>query len=332
MARLYAAARLHVNFFQPSFKLAEKRREGAKVIKRYHPPATPYARALAHPKLSQAIKRRLRETYRGLDPVALLSEIRGCQTELGDRIGRRGIAVAPAAPTLIAPKVFAKSLGATKTEVRATHRQAKRKYKTRIRMPSKLDPHLAAIEGWFAAEPAITALAILGRLGVIDPATFDQKQHSIVQRLLKKLRAKATRFSQDPDLQPHGRVAGRSGDAPPVGLRPPSGSSPPIMPRAHCFSPHDYADPQSNNSSLGNTRGPFSTPIHTHRPPDAGAAPHGRARKQCPAIRRRSWRGVPVQQLRGRCSTAAAVITDPSGPQTRTSGWAPICRNGWASI
>ena len=48
MARLYAAARLHVNFFQPSFKLKEKRHEGAKVIKRYHAPATPYERALAH--------------------------------------------------------------------------------------------------------------------------------------------------------------------------------------------------------------------------------------------------------------------------------------------
>jgi hypothetical protein len=41
LARLYEAARLHVNFFQPSFKLKEKRREGAKVIKRYHAPATP---------------------------------------------------------------------------------------------------------------------------------------------------------------------------------------------------------------------------------------------------------------------------------------------------
>src|SRR6201989_2462813 len=48
MACLYAAARLYVNFFQPSFKLAEKRREGAKVIKRYHDPSTPYERALAH--------------------------------------------------------------------------------------------------------------------------------------------------------------------------------------------------------------------------------------------------------------------------------------------
>jgi hypothetical protein len=36
LARLYAAARLYVNFFQPSFKLKEKRREGAKIIKRYH--------------------------------------------------------------------------------------------------------------------------------------------------------------------------------------------------------------------------------------------------------------------------------------------------------
>ena len=45
MGRLYAAARLYVNFFQPSFKLKEKRREGAKVIKRYRPPSTPYERA-----------------------------------------------------------------------------------------------------------------------------------------------------------------------------------------------------------------------------------------------------------------------------------------------
>ena len=45
LARLYAAMRLFVNFFQPSFKLAEKAREGAKVRKRYHPPATPVSAA-----------------------------------------------------------------------------------------------------------------------------------------------------------------------------------------------------------------------------------------------------------------------------------------------
>ena len=94
MARLYAAARLHVNYFQPSFKLKEKRREGARVIKRYHLPATPYERALAHPKLPKTIKRRLREAYRSLDPVALLAEIRAAQEELGQRIGKRGLAAA----------------------------------------------------------------------------------------------------------------------------------------------------------------------------------------------------------------------------------------------
>ncbi len=40
ITRLYGASRLFVNFFQPSFKLAEKHREGAHVSKRYHPPQT----------------------------------------------------------------------------------------------------------------------------------------------------------------------------------------------------------------------------------------------------------------------------------------------------
>ena len=192
MARLYAAARLLVNFFQPSFKLKEKRREGAKVIKRYHIPATPYARALAHPKLSKAIKRRLREIYRRLDPVALLAEVRRCQDELGERIGKRGLAEA-AGTSPVDPLVFAQSLGTTATtrEVRATHRRPKRKYKKRIRMPSKLDPHLATIESWLAAEPQLTALGIVRRLAEIDPATFGGKQHSIVQRLLRAFRRNA---------------------------------------------------------------------------------------------------------------------------------------------
>src|SRR5262245_24146924 len=193
MARLYTAARLHVNFFQPSFKLKEKRREGAKVIKRYHVPATPYERALAHPQLSKAIKRRLRGTYRSLDPVALLAEIRAAQDVLGERIGKRGLAAA-AAPLPAHPLEFARSLGTTAktTEVRATHRRPKRRYKKRIRMPSKLDPHLATIEFWLATEPQITALAIVRRLAAIDPATFSDKQHSIVQRLIRSLRHKTT--------------------------------------------------------------------------------------------------------------------------------------------
>ena len=102
MARLYAAARLYVNFFQPSFKLKEKRREGAKVIKRYHAPATPFERALAHPRVTKAVKARLRDMHRTLDPVALLAEMRAAQTELGERIDRRPGKIAARLPVLIA--------------------------------------------------------------------------------------------------------------------------------------------------------------------------------------------------------------------------------------
>jgi hypothetical protein len=38
-------------------------------------------RALAHPKVTAAVKKRLRDQYRSLDPVTLLAEIRATQDE-----------------------------------------------------------------------------------------------------------------------------------------------------------------------------------------------------------------------------------------------------------
>ena len=46
LCKLYRELRLYVNFFQPSLKLLEKHREGAKVTKRYEPARTPYQRVL----------------------------------------------------------------------------------------------------------------------------------------------------------------------------------------------------------------------------------------------------------------------------------------------
>ena len=203
MARLYAAARLYVNFFQPSFKLKEKRREGAKVIKRYHDPCTPYERALAHPMVAEAVKERLRAQYRTLDPVVLLAEIRSAQEELGNRIDRRAGAVLREAAaeksdvivrsSTAEPAAFARGLGnyLARGEPRATHRRPKRRYKKRIRMPSKLDPHVGLIESWLTAEPQLTAIAIVDRLADLHPGQFGKKQHSTVQRLLRALRKSA---------------------------------------------------------------------------------------------------------------------------------------------
>jgi hypothetical protein len=58
-------------------------------------------------------------------------------------------------------------------------------------MPSMLDPHLADVESWLAAEPRLTALAILSRLAERCPEQFGPPQHTVVQRLLRSLRRKA---------------------------------------------------------------------------------------------------------------------------------------------
>lgn len=82
ITRLYGASRLFVNFFQPSFKLAEKHREGARVSKRYHPPQTPCERLLQAESLPEVTKAKLREVAGALDPLKLLEEIRAVQAYL----------------------------------------------------------------------------------------------------------------------------------------------------------------------------------------------------------------------------------------------------------
>jgi hypothetical protein len=71
-----------VNFFQQSFKLKEKHRDGAKVIKRYHRPATPYQRLLADPWTPEESHRQLTALSLTLDPVLLLRDKRLAQERL----------------------------------------------------------------------------------------------------------------------------------------------------------------------------------------------------------------------------------------------------------
>src|SRR3954449_9988308 len=84
LAQLYRSARLFVNFFQPSFKLFGKQRDGARVKKRYHPPATPHQRLLADPRTAEAVRQRIEALHATLDPVRLLQSIRTAQQRLVD--------------------------------------------------------------------------------------------------------------------------------------------------------------------------------------------------------------------------------------------------------
>ena len=82
LVKLYQSPRLYVNYFQPSFKLLEKNREGSATVKRYSPPATPCDRLLEHQTVTEETKEQLTRCRAGLDPVALLHTIRKAQASL----------------------------------------------------------------------------------------------------------------------------------------------------------------------------------------------------------------------------------------------------------
>jgi len=72
---IYALLRLLINFFSPQQKLIDKRREGAKVIKRYDTAQTPYQRVLADPRVTKKVKQALTAQYRQLNPAQLRRDL-----------------------------------------------------------------------------------------------------------------------------------------------------------------------------------------------------------------------------------------------------------------
>ena len=76
IAHLHGAMRLYVNYFQSSFKLVEKTRNGSAVTRRYNSPATPCEEVLRYETVGVGTKARLKERLARLDPVALLHSIR----------------------------------------------------------------------------------------------------------------------------------------------------------------------------------------------------------------------------------------------------------------
>jgi len=79
LSELYAVLRLYINFFQPSLKLLSKKREGAKVTKKYDKAKTPYKRLLLSAHISEKAKKNLIEQYNTLDPLELLKKLEKLQ-------------------------------------------------------------------------------------------------------------------------------------------------------------------------------------------------------------------------------------------------------------
>jgi hypothetical protein len=70
---------LYVNFFQPSLKLVSKKRDGAKVSKKYDKAKTPYQRLLLSSQIGEEIKEKLKQQYRLLDPLELRKRLEKLQ-------------------------------------------------------------------------------------------------------------------------------------------------------------------------------------------------------------------------------------------------------------
>ena len=192
LGRLYVSVRLFVNFFQPSFKLAEKLRDGAKVTKRYYAPATPYQRLVADLRTSDEVRRRVIALHATLDPVRLLSEIRLAQRQLVEIADRpmAGEATAPSAPTL-AQFLLGLRTSWQEGEVRATSKPKKKVIQYWRRCPDPFEAVAAQMREWFEAEPWRTSRELLERLQGNHPGVYPDGQLRTVQRRVKGWRREA---------------------------------------------------------------------------------------------------------------------------------------------
>ncbi len=199
LMRLYSASRLFVNFFQPSFKLAEKSRLGPRVSKRYHAPETPCARLLASSEVTDSIKERLRAVLTTLDPLRLLDEIRTVQHHVAGLVSGESIHVLPHRDADL--DLFLKSLATAwrDGEVRPTHRAGPkpvRYWRTRKDPFEDVWPRVVI---WLETEPHRTAKELFQRLGNENAGAFAEGQLRTLQRRVKAWRHLAARrlvFSQ----------------------------------------------------------------------------------------------------------------------------------------
>ena len=89
MAHLYQALHLYVNYFQPSFKLIDKTRDGTTTVKHYSQPTTPCDRLIQYDTTSDGTKDALNEYRARLDPVLLLHTIREASRPWWQRLLRK---------------------------------------------------------------------------------------------------------------------------------------------------------------------------------------------------------------------------------------------------
>ena len=183
LADLHKVARLYVNFFQPSFKLKSKTRQGSKVVKKYHPPATPYEELLADERVDADLKQQLRKQFDSLDPLELLSQLRRAQEEIAHL--EAGGSAEPT-PAVVELDQFVHSLGTAwrNGEVRAPYkkRRSDAKPHTWRTRPDPYEEVWPLLQQWLNEEPHATAKGLFRRLNTEMNNRFKPGQYRTLQR------------------------------------------------------------------------------------------------------------------------------------------------------
>jgi len=202
---LYQSLRLYVNFFQPSMKLLSKKRDGAKVSKKYDMAQTPQQR-LMKSNISDQSKDRLQKQFSSLDPVALLDQIGELQSRLWQHAWKPGATseqkilaslLAPQSAAVQAQEVIEMAKPATQSSSRK-YRQTKkprkpmppRNYRTH---PDKFENVWAEVESALVKAPCQSAKELFQELQQKYPGAFQNNQIRTFQRRVKNWRSSMIR-------------------------------------------------------------------------------------------------------------------------------------------
>ena len=189
LAQLYQVVRLYVNYFQPSFKLLEKHRQGAKIKRLYRMPATPCNRLMDIPTIEGSARKHLQLECAQLDPVKLLHQIRDKQAALAALASPEKYITGPGRTSLDQflaqlPQLWRSG------DARPTHwRNNTPKIRTwRTRKDPFQDVWVDVVLRWLQNEPDITAKELFERLQVKNPGKFADGQLRTLQRRIREWR------------------------------------------------------------------------------------------------------------------------------------------------
>ncbi len=203
LVELYRALRLYVNFFQPSVKLKEKHRDGARVRRVYDVAQTPFTRVCTSGVLPDDVRLRLMTLFTALDPMRLLQQVGQLQAALWQHavVGpvwpsseQQAVAPVPFSAAacsmddaaLLLPAGATPQLIRTKRAYQRRHPHLPRWWRTRV------DPFTEVwteIERWLEAQPERTAKSVLLELQHRYPGHFPNEQLRTLQRRVARWRA-----------------------------------------------------------------------------------------------------------------------------------------------